>query len=412
MKPASGKPASGFAIILPLAVASGLFVDWRSAVALQAGDARESNLVYDARETAPAKTRLRELSATAPEHWDVAAVRQGLPDHAELRFATFGGENSRLVAIAVDPAAETLWIDRNRDRRWSDDERVAATHPHDWRTTLPAEFVTGVNRYYPVDLTVQLEWDPMNRTLRLGTVGAMRGVTELADQQLEIVRTDENSNGRWLDPEDRVWIDFNRDGRFDLFNERFAVQAILVRGGQRFVVAADEMGELFSLNDQIAMGFLAVKFDLEDAAATIDAAEVDLVSREGVPVHLDAVDREFEVPAADYRVTRVYCSVNSGASTYTFHFARDATKLPEWISVRVGESTGFDPLGELTLSAGRNVQRDATAAIAIQPWLGTATGLYLSASKVGTLFPNEQNSAAVTSYVNRKRFDVANSGFL
>ena len=318
--------------VIPLAMALTLVLAaarFLPAAQQESGAPLEVNLAYEDQEIPPAKTRMRVLSATAPEHCDTAALDSGLPENAELRFTTYGGENSRMVAIAVDAPSKTLWIDRNRDRQWNDGERVASTSDFQWRTTLPAEFVTGVNQFHTVDLTVQLEWDPDEQSLRLGTIGSMRGATELAGQQLAVVRTDDNSNGRWLDAEDRVWVDFNQDGRFDPFGERFAIQTMLVRGSQRFVVAADEWGELFSLNDQIATGSLAADFNLMSIAATIEAVEIDLVSREGVPIHLEAAAKPLEVPSADYRVTRVYCVIRSGASSYSFLFARrdDAARL-------------------------------------------------------------------------------------
>lgn len=108
-------------MVLAVAFAIGLIALNSLRATQQEGEASfEVNLAYDAEETAPAKTRTRELSATAPVGWDAAAIRNGLPETAELRFTTFGGENSRLVAFAVDVDSKTLWVDRNRDRQWSD----------------------------------------------------------------------------------------------------------------------------------------------------------------------------------------------------------------------------------------------------------------------------------------------------
>ncbi len=119
----------------------------------------QTNLEYSDEQMPPARTRYVAVSADTPDFFLQSKLRDGLPTNAEFRFTTFGQKDGRVISIAYLPDANELRIDRNRDRAFSDDERVESVRPRKWRTKLPAEFAAGNNQFDTIDLVVEFEWD-------------------------------------------------------------------------------------------------------------------------------------------------------------------------------------------------------------------------------------------------------------
>ena len=62
-----------------------------------------------------------------------------------------------------------------------------------------------------------------------------------------MLRTDQDGNGVWFDPDDRFWVDINGDARFDPLREKFACLATCAIGTSQYAVAADSRGLRFQL---------------------------------------------------------------------------------------------------------------------------------------------------------------------
>ena len=85
-------------------------------------------------------------------------------------------------------------------------------------------------------------------TLSHAAAGYLDGFVTLAGRQHAARRTDGDGNGRFTDPQDRLWIDIDDNGRWDPVDEQFLYSSVLTIAGGRFAVHSDEYGRRLSLD--------------------------------------------------------------------------------------------------------------------------------------------------------------------
>jgi len=322
------------------------------------------------------------------------------------------GTSNRVIAIAYDPDKNELWIDRDRDHQFTSDESVSSDVNNDWKTYLLAEYPLEHERFETKRMEVEFHWDSEIETLAMGARGLMRGKMNFDGREIDVIRTDDNSNGRWFDSADRFWIDFNGNGKFEPFTERFECQAFLNHAGKRYVVFADDRGETLNVDNRYSTGSIGLNFENLDKGTSVEDVDAQLVSRGGVSVRIDDPNSVVEVPVAEYRVTELRIKLLTNGTRYEFHFARKPVSDFKWLAVEKDKVSSLDLFGKLSLTTARRMQRNGTASISLIPMLSTETGMYLTLSRIGKSTALKHNCAVATATVGDRTLSVVNSGFL
>ena len=112
--------------------------------------------------------------------------------------------------------------------------------------------------------------------------------------------------------------------------------------------------------------------------------EATLVSETGIQAVLRDATSEVALPVGKYRMYALQVSLKDGQGHWIFRFAGNSTATADLFQVRKGDTTRFDPIGQLKLHAtSSRGHSGGETAILITPCLTTSTGLYLTASWVG-----------------------------
>lgn len=368
-------------------------------------------LRYNPSKTSPSRIRFRALAKETAYEFDLSKLKRTTPNTTKFFFLEFGS-SKRVIAVAYDPKTSQLWIDRNRDRQFSQDESVSADVNNRWKTHLLAEFLLEQDRFETERRNVEFYWDSKIETLTMGIRGSMRGKLNFEGHEIDVVRTDDNSNGRWADSADRFWIDFDGNGKFEPFTERFECQAFLNHAGIRYVVFADDRGATLNIDNRFATGSIGLSFENLDDGTKVEEVYAQLVSRSGISVRINQPSSVVEVPVAKYRIAELRIKMESSGKRYEFQFASKSNAEFEWLSVEKGKTAAIDPFGELTLTASRLIQRSGSMSLTLNPMVSTETGMYLTLSRIGTSSALKHNCAVATATVGDRTIGVVNSGFL
>ncbi|MGZ5973084.1 MAG: hypothetical protein ACXWPK_06690 [Isosphaeraceae bacterium] len=86
------------------------------------------------------------------------------------------------------------------------------------------------------------------------TLGYLEGTVTMEGQPRSVRRMDGDGNGLMTNAQDRLWIDLNRDGRWDAASEQFLYATILNLGGARYVLRSDPLGARLALEPLVGTG--------------------------------------------------------------------------------------------------------------------------------------------------------------
>ena len=150
--------------------------------------------------------------------------------YAQLRFGNPGSIRVTVVLDEVGPGDIDLFVDANRDRKVDGRDRVAGTKGSSgreqfWRLPFDVAMVEG-------DVTKTTRRALIFRLGATGrTLGYLEGTVTMEGQPRSVRRMDGDGNGLMTNAQDRLWIDLNRDGRWDAASEQFLYATILNLGG-------------------------------------------------------------------------------------------------------------------------------------------------------------------------------------
>lgn len=381
-----------------------------------------SALKYVVDESLPFKRSFRKLSNETPPGYDSAGLlgfvnnkNEGSKqqDRIVLAYTVFGATNSRSVAFAVDLEQDNLlWVDLNRDRKFTDSECISKGVDDYWIVELDSEYLVGDGKYEHVASQVVCKLSSVGSAVLVATDGCFKGHANLDGNKMQVIRSDDNSNGRWSDKQDRFMLDANGDGRFSLLSERFGFSPICKIGGEFFRVAGDERGSEFSVERSIGMGTIKPQIYLADAGARIVEFSATLVSESGVHVYLQNKIDAVSVPVGVYHVNKLFIELNSDDGIQTMNFARLPGSEKGSIEVAADQHIDLDPIVGLEISGSIATLDDkGHVNLVINPLVSTNTGCYLIDSRLDSR-SGEFNSARAVSFHNNKPISVHQSGFL
>jgi hypothetical protein len=377
--------------------------------------------------------------------------------YAQLRY---GSPSAARVAIVVDqisPGEVDLYVDANRNRTIEAHER-AAGEGRLWRVPIKVEYADGdVFRRFPRELIFRL--GSTGRTLSYAAAGYLEGKILLGESggsnlplplgegrskggnlplplgegrgeggsnattadidstpassatsphpnplpkgegtMVTVRRMDGDGNGLFTDPQDRLWIDLNRDGRWDPVEEQFLYATILTISGQRYAVRSDEQGTRLGLARLEGTGTLQLAVRQKSAPDSSEPGtlgrvaeiSVTLVGRDGSAVGLRGPNAKATAPIGGYRVSAVAVTLDdpAGGPRWNFVFSDNQTgDAKRWYELERDATLAIDPLEKFDFSTGPS-QTDgkchAGDDLMFQPRLFTVDGLLINTCYRGT----------------------------
>ncbi|QEH38074.1 hypothetical protein OJF2_66720 [Aquisphaera giovannonii] len=365
------------------------------------------------------------LSREKPEDVaEKASYRGANRRYAQVRFGSPGSIRVTVVLDEVGPGDAELYVDANRDRRIDDRDRVApaASSPpqrgRTWRLPLDVAMVEGEHtRMTPRAVAFRL--GATGRTLGYAAAGYVEGTVVLGDDSAPraVRRMDGDGNGLLSDPQDRIWLDLNGDGRWDGASEQFLFATVLNLGGSRYVLRSDTLGTRLAFEPLVGTG--TVKLAAK-AKGTITELHATLVGRDGSAYGLSA-DESAVVPVGEYRFSTVSVTLDDpgGGPAWSFLFSDNGAKGdPRWYAVGKDQVRELDPLGALEMAV--SAAEDAKSAragedLTVQPALYTGDGLLINVGYRGTpASPGAQEAMGATTTLataGGEAIGSAHSGF-
>ena len=204
--------------------------------------------------------------------------------YAQLRYGSPSSVRVTVVLDDVAPGKADLYVDANRNRRIEPTDRVApGADGRTWRLPLDVAMVEG-EVTHSERRSVVFRLGSTGLTLSHAAAGYLEGFVTLAGRRHAARRTDGDGNGRFTDPQDRLWIDLDDNGRWDPVDEQFLYSSVLAVAGGRFAVRSDEYGRRLSLDVLEGTGRVSLAF--ARTAATVLDLNATLVGRDGSAVGL------------------------------------------------------------------------------------------------------------------------------
>jgi hypothetical protein len=244
------------------------------------------------------------------------------------------------------------------------------------------------------------------RTLGYAAAGYLEGTVTLggpdagpagAPRHAAARRVDGDGNGQVSDPQDRLWIDLNGDGRFDPAGEQFLFATVLNLDGARYVVRSDELGSRLSVEPLIGVGTLRLawkggeaKPDDTSSAGNSVELHATALGRDGSVYGLSGTEAA-TVPIGEYRLGTVTLSLDDpkGGQRWSFIFSDNGAKGdPRWYKVEKGGTVAIDPIGkpsfEIELRDHAAKRARPGEDVNLQPLLYTGDGLLINVAYRGS----------------------------
>lgn len=344
-----------------------------------------------------------------PQGSKLESFAQTAKPKAKYYWFRYGDASSWAVGIMFDPdEPEKLRIDIDRDQSFSESEVFVSANEERWQVSLSAEY--GVQQSKTSTQEIQISRNKSDGSLSVATAGVRKGKANFRGEFRDAIIEDRNANGLWFDAEDRLFVDFDGNGKISRMRERVPCYGIRNIRGELYAIAGSAAGESVSLRQVTETGTLIPTLTVVDDSATITSISAQLGSSTGIGVSVDAIDKPLEVPIGDWHVQSIKVEVKAGDGVFQFAFARMGTK--ELVSISENEEKHLELLGALELSGGVSTQyENGKAYLTINPVLTTESDCYLVGSKTGKQSAVSENRLNAFSRDLQRDLDVGSSGF-
>ena len=328
--------------------------------------------------------RIVPLSETPPEDVVEMVPYQGShPRYGQIRYGSPGSVRVTVVLDVADNGQAALYVDSNRNRRIEPRDRVEGPVNDTWRVPLDVALVEGeTTRLVPRAFVFRR--GSSGRTLQAAAAGYLEGRLTLDGRAHAARRQDGDANGSLTDNQDRLQVDLNDDGRFDLFTEQWLFNPILTLAGQRYAVRSDELGHRLNLEPLVGTGSVRLAIARPETASQIVRLAATLYGREGSAISLTGQGGTAEVPVGEYRVGSLSLTCRDPGKgldwTYVFSDSDPAGK-PVWHRLEAGAELTIDPVGTLRFEARIDGDPEAVRSgdhITVSPRLHTAGDLLIN----------------------------------
>lgn len=329
----------------------------------------------------------------------------------------YGTGRTAPVAIVVDELSDgsvDLYVDADRNRRISPNERMEE-NVVTWRIPIPVVATEG-EKTVEFPRTVYLRYGRVTKTLSVATCGYMEGRVTVDGRAVSVRRVDGDCNGFFGDAQDRVWVNFDDDERWDAVTEQHLFLPILKIDNRKFALRADIRGERLDLAPLLGFGNVQLQMPKSIAKESVEEIHVTLQSRDGVLATLRNLTGAIETPAGDYRVASVMITLTDpkGGSTWGFVFNDNNGREPRWQTLVHGGVLAVDPIGKLEFGLLAPEEAKAGDSFMARPTMHTQDGLLIERAYRGVFESFAQGCHATTSILDSggKVISSETSGFL
>lgn len=358
-----------------------------------------------------------EMAANCPSDLKLQIGEESQYRIGQIRYGSAGSTRVGFAVRFDEQGGFDLFLDRNRDRVITEQERVEGSGPT--RTCRLDTEVAGqsLEKQDVAELPVRkIERRVIFRKSyssdRIGfaTVGYMEGVVELTvdDQKEKVVvrRVDATGNGLFNDSADRTWIDVDGNNEWDPVTEMFSPKPFIEVDGTRFAVKANEQGTRFQLIPNSLAGTVTLAPRVVDGAKVTEV-KVMMRGNDLSAITIQGLD-PVEVPTGTYRIENVEIVVRDPKTKLNSSFVFSSAgrlKSPENVRAFVvadGKTVEIDPIGELVFRLFSDAQFQRAEKLRMSPRLFTQDGLNLSSSfiAVGLSGTSNRESSVKTRVTN------------
>jgi hypothetical protein len=297
---------------------------------------------------------------------------------ARYGVVSLGSDPARVVLWEPDaPGGPRLWFDADGDGRLTEEERHALTGEG---LTVRVAFTVGAGeKAQQLVRTLVFRRSAVGDGVRYAVRGYAVGSLDLGGTSYRALLTDGDADGCLNTPgADRLWIDLDRDGRFDPVTEQFLLGTPIRHGGRTYLVRPDAAGSAVrvQLRPQEA-GTLRLRLGPHRGRA-IERFSAQLVSDFGELVTVGAEGEALAVPAGRYRVEALSVRLTDARGRrWSYRFAGGG----RGVRVDPGKETSADALDRVTLAVGLRGPAGGVSpggTVAVTPRLSTPAGLYLA----------------------------------
>ena len=304
------------------------------------------------------------------------------PAGAKFGSVALGPGGRQRLAIVWHASTKTLWFDADGDGRFAASERHILGD-----TPLEAKVSITFGDQGKQDRTVLL------RKRGDGVAWAVRGYTAgtvtIGGKKIAAILTDGDADGCFDGAgTDRVWLDFDGDGKFDPLTEQFPLGNAISAGGAAVLVNPRPDGLAVQARERPnETGTLRVEVARLPRTQVVELS-ANYVSEFGELIVVKEAEKGVPLPAGKYRVDSVGLKL-MGEDGKVWHYSFSSSARKWDIEVVKGQVTTHKLLDGLKATVNFKAGDEITpgSSVQVQPDV-VAGGLYLTRCEVGEKFAN------------------------
>lgn len=288
---------------------------------------------------------------------------------SKFGLLTLGYQQKTTVAVVWHKVTGTFWLDSNGDGRFNPTER----HSVDAGSLS-------------IKITIDVGSEKVERTLLVkrrgdGLAYAVRGYQSgrvlLAGESYAALLLDGNADGCFDGVgQDRLWIDLNRDNRFDPLTEQFLLGKPLAHAGGLYLVRSNAVGNEVTVHPRpTETGIIRIKVGKLDRSQ-ITKLSTRLVSEWGELIEVTQDDLAARLPVGKYLLDHVALTLQDKDQrrwSYQFYSTRTFE-----IKVEKGMDRFIDVVPDLKVTIDAERSALPGERVEVRPNLVTSTGLYMT----------------------------------
>ena len=301
------------------------------------------------------------------------------PPGAKFGSLGLGPGGRQRLPVVWHAATNTLWLDANGDGRFSPGERhTLGGKPLEAKVTIAFGDLGKQER----TVLVRKRGDGVAWAVR----GYTAGTVSIGGKTVAAILTDGDADGCFDGAgADRVWLDFDGDGKFDPLTEQFPLGNAIVAGGAAVLVKPRPDGLGVQARERPnEKGTLRVEVARLPKTEVVELS-ANYVSEFGELIVVKEAGKAIALPAGKYRVDSVQLKLAAAdGKVWRYSFSSGGRNMD--IEVMKGKETVHKLLDGLKVTVGFDASAaTAGSRILVQPDV-VAGALYLTRCEVGTKF--------------------------
>jgi hypothetical protein len=212
-----------------------------------------------------------------------------------------------IVWIPKDNDKSVLWLDADGNGNLTDEERHVLSGK---KLEIPASITVQVQpEKQQAKRTLLFRRSAQGDGLRYAVRGYAQGRLKLGEKEFDAALVDGNADGCLNTVgHDRVWIDLDGNGRFDLLTEQYPLGKPITLDGQVYVVRSNPLADEVVVNLR-SVGEGKLRLALAAKSGSPGKIEAELVSDIGEFLPMEKLNEFVSVPYGEYRFSALQLEV-------------------------------------------------------------------------------------------------------